>query len=294
MNSENIVEEYNWVAGAEMADSVGADVINSSLGYTIFDNDWMDHTCADMNGYTNPSTRGANIAARKGMALSISAGNDGGTSWTCVSSPSDAVDALCIAATDLSGNYAFFSSTGVVNGDYVKPNLAALGFSAWVSFPDTAMGGGMGTSFSCPINAGMMACLWQARPNLDQHALQMVIQESASQFANPDKYLGYGIPDYYNALTVTKVIEHRKASFQVYPNPFSDSFTILSGAAISENVEISINSITGQIIQKTNRSIVAGEGSSVFINDLSLLTPGIYILKISSGGGVEYRQLVKL
>ena len=294
MNSENIVEEYNWVVGVEMADSVGADVINSSVGYTTFDNGWMNHTCEDMNGYTNPSTRGANIAASKGMALSIAAGNDGGSSWTCVSSPSDALEALSIAGTDASGNYAYFSSTGIVDGNYVKPNIAAQGLYPWVAYPDSAMGGGIGTSFSSPINAGMIACLWQARPNLDQHALRMVIQESASQFANPDIYLGYGIPDYYNALTVTKVIEHRENGFQVYPNPFSDSFTILSGSAMSGNVEISLITITGQIIQKRDRTIAAGESSPIIINDLSWIKPGIYLLKISSGGAAAYRQLIKL
>jgi serine protease AprX len=293
-NTENIIEEYNWVVGAEMADSVGADVINSSLGYTTFDNGWMDHTCADMNGYTNPSTRGANIAANKGIALSISAGNEGGSSWTCVSSPSDALNALSIAAVDSLGNYAYFSSTGVVNGNYVKPNIASDGYNAWVAYPDSSLGYGSGTSFASPINAGMMACLWQARPILNHYELQMVIQEGASQYNNPDSLLGYGIPNYSTALTISQVRNLNKSSFQAYPNPFSNSFTITVGSGTSGNFEISLISITGELILKTNKLIVAGGGNAINMNNLSMLAPGMYILKISSGVTIAYLPMVKI
>lgn len=292
--TENIVEEYNWVVGAEMADSVGADVINSSLGYTQFDNGYMDHTCADMNGYTNPSSRGANIAASKGIAISISAGNDGGSSWTCISSPSDALDALSIAAVDESGNYAYFSSTGFVNGNYVKPNIASQGENAYVCYPGGSFGYGSGTSFASPINAGMMACLCQAKPNIDQYHLRLAIEQSASQYTNPDIYLGYGIPDYAKALTILKVGVIGKTRFWAYPNPFTDAFTISFGTNMSGIFEISLISITGDIIMKTNRMIVAGGGNVININNLVTLAPGMYILKISSGSITEYLHMVKI
>ncbi len=291
--TENIVEEYNWVVGAEMADSVGADVINSSLGYSVFDNGWMDHTCADMNGYTNPSARGANIAASKGMAISISAGNEGGTWWTCVSSPSDALDALSIAAVDENGNYASFSSTGIVNGNYVKPNIASQGQNCYVCYPGGTFGYGNGTSFASPINAGMMACLWQARPNLTQYILRTIIEESSSQYSNPDDSLGYGIPDYSLALVLSQVGVQSKTTVQAYPNPFKDAFTISFGTNISGNYEISLISITGDIVLKTNRMIVQGGGNTITINNLVSLAPGIYLLKISSGNITEYLHLCK-
>jgi len=292
--TENIVEEYNWVVGAEMADSVGADVINSSLGYTQFDNGWMDHTCADMNGYTNPSSRGANTAASKGMALSISAGNEGGTSWTCISSPSDALDALSIAAVDALGNYASFSSTGTVNGGYVKPNIASMGLNCFVAYPDSSLGYGSGTSFASPINAGMMACLWQAKPNIDQAHLRMAIEQSASQIMHPDSLLGYGIPDYAKALIFAQVGIQSKSSFQAYPNPFKDAITISYDSNVSGNFEISLISVTGQLILKTNRMINVGGGNTIALNNLITLAPGIYILKISSGNITEYLHMVKI
>ncbi len=292
--TENIVEEYNWVVGAEMADSVGADVINSSLGYTTFDNDWMDHTCADMNGYTNPSSRGANIAASKGMALSISAGNEGGSGWTCVSSPSDALDVLSIAATDSLGNYAYFSSTGTVNGDYVKPNIASDGWNAWVAYPDGTLGAGSGTSFASPINAGMMACLWQAQPGISQSGLRLAIERSASQYTHPDSLLGYGIPNYVNALVYTQIGVKSEGTFRVYPNPFKDAFVISFTSNLSGNFEISLISVTGTLILKTKKIIFAGAGNTVKIEDLVTIAPGMYILKISSGSIIEYVRLVKI
>jgi hypothetical protein len=235
-NTENIVEEYNWVVGAEFADSVGADVINSSLGYTQFDNDWMDHTCADMNGYTNPSSRGANIAANKGMAISISSGNEGGSAWICVSSPSDALDALGVGATDEFGVYAYFSSAGTVNGNYVKPNIAAQGENVYVAYPDSSFNYGSGTSFSSPINAGMIACLWQARPTIDQFHLRLAIEQSANQYTHPDSLLGYGIPDYSKANLILTTGSHVMANVMAYPNPFNEAFALSLDKNISGKV----------------------------------------------------------
>ena len=293
-NTENIVEEYNWVVGAEMADSVGADVISSSLGYTTFDNDWMDHNCADMNGHTNPSTRGANIAASKGIALSISAGNEGGSSWTCVSSPSDAIYALSIAATDSLGSYAYFSSTGTVDGNYVKPNIASDGYYAWVAYPDSSLGYGSGTSFASPINSGMMACLWQAKSDINQAQLRLAIEKSASQYTHPDSLLGYGIPDYNKALELAQVGIINRTNFQAYPDPFSSSFTISFNSGMSGNFEIELISITGEIIIRKCGQVITGEGNSIKTSNLNALAPGMYILKISSGATTEYLRMVKI
>jgi hypothetical protein len=280
--------------GAEMADSVGADVINSSLGYTQFDNGWMNHTCADMNGSTNPSSIGANIAASKGIAISISAGNEGGTSWQCVSSPSDALDVLSIAAVDASGNYAGFSSTGIVNGSYVKPNIASQGQDAYLCFPDGSFGTGSGTSFSSPINAGMMACLCQAEPTIDQYHLRLAIEQSASQYTHPDSLLGYGIPDYAKAVQILQVGVLKKTNIQAYPNPFINDFAVSLDNQLTGNIEISLISVTGDIVKQTSRTVVAGGGNTINMNNLSALAPGLYILKISAGNVTEYLHMVRI
>ena len=295
VSTENIVEEYYWVAGAEMADSVGADIISSSLAYTTFNNNWMNHTCADMNGYTNPSTRGANIAAAKGIAISISAGNSGGSGWTCVSSPSDATDAFCVAAVDSSGHYASFSSIGTVNGAYVKPDIATMGVHCRIASPDNSFGFSSGTSFSAPINAGLMACLWQARPDIDQVHLRLAIEESASQYNHPDSLLGYGIPDYQKAMLILGAgVFARSSGLRAYPNPFRDDFTIVFGNAVSGETEISLLTLTGSCILKTSKTVRAGGEEILLFSNLAYLVPGFYLLKISDGNTLEYISLVKI
>jgi len=247
-----------------------------------------------MNGYTNPSTRGANIAESKGMALSISAGNSGGSSWTCVDSPSDAVDVLCIGAVDSAGHYASFSSTGTVNGTYVKPNLAAMGVNVIVASPDTSFGNSTGSSFASPVNAGLMACLWQARPNLNPSQLYLAIERSPSQYNHPDSLLGYGIPNYDLALEYAQTSIKNKTSFSVYPNPFKDAFNISFDSNISGNIEVSLISVTGDVILKTRKIISAGGGSSIRINNIPDLIPGMYILKVTSECTSENFHLVKI
>jgi serine protease AprX len=292
--TENIVEEYNWVVGAEMADSVGADIINSSLGYTLFDNGWMDHSFADMNGHTTPSARGANIAASKGMAISVSAGNEGGSAWITISSPSDALDALSIGAVDEFGNYAYFSSAGTINGSYVKPNIATQGMNCYVGYPGGSFGYGNGTSYASPINAGMMACLWQAKPSFSQSILRSVIQQSASQYSNPDTLLGYGIPDYSYALLLTAAGSRSKTSLAAYPNPFTDVFRIILDDGVTGNCEVRLYSITGDLVVKTNRMVSAGGGKTLTIREAASLSPGMYILKLTSESMTGYVHMVKV
>jgi hypothetical protein len=293
LSSENIVEEYNWVVGAEMADSVGADVISSSLGYSTFDNGWMNHTCADMNGLTNPSTRGANIAFSKGMALSITCGNAGGFS-SCVDSPSDAVDALGIGAVDSSGLYASFSSPGIVDTTYIKPNLTCMGVNCTVASPDSSYGTSSGSSFACPINAGLMACLWQARPTLVPSQLYLAIEKSASQYTHPDSLLGYGIPDYAMALQLAGVGIKNNPVCRVYPNPFKEAITVIFDPTMLGNPDISLISVTGAEIMRTKKMAPPGGGTTIRIDNLAALKPGLYILKIASERTTEYLNLVKI
>jgi len=203
--TEFLIEEYNWVSAAEFADSVGADVINSSLGYTVFDDSTMNHTCEDMTGNTTPVSRGANIAFSKGILVVNSAGNSGNDpNWQCVSAPADGTDVLAVAAVDSLGQYASFSSKGIVDGQYVKPNVAAMGRLTVISGDDGTITRGNGTSFSSPVMAGSSACLWQAFPAFSNATLKRAIEESSSQFTNPDIYLGYGIPDLYPELFIKK------------------------------------------------------------------------------------------
>lgn len=198
--SEYLIEELNWVSAAEFADSVGADVINSSLGYTTFDDPSQNHTYADMDGNTTPITIGADIAASKGMIVVNSAGNSGGGSWQYIGAPADGDSVFTIGAVNASGNYASFSSTGPTYDGRIKPNVVAQGSGTTIVSAYTGnVTTGSGTSFSSPVTAGMVACLWQAHPGKRTTQIMEAIQQSASQANNPDYYYGYGIPDYLEA-----------------------------------------------------------------------------------------------
>ena len=291
--TENIIEEYNWVCAAEFADSVGADVINSSLGYSEFDNPAVNHTCADMNGYTAPSTQGANIAASKGIFVVNSAGNTGGGAWTCVSAPSDGTDVLCIAAVDAGGGYAWFSSPGTIQGNYVKPNVAAQGYGTTVAMPDGSIVTGSGTSFSSPVTAGMVACLWQSRPDVDRNTLMQAIQESASQYSTPDTLLGYGIPDFNNAFVSLSVKNMKRSSLSAYPNPFLNEINIRYFSSNGSEVTIEVFDGTGRRVSFLHPDHVV-TGANIFrLEDFSGLQEGIYLVKLSENGSSETIRMIK-
>ncbi|MCD4730436.1 MAG: S8 family serine peptidase [Bacteroidales bacterium] len=201
--TEYLVEELNWVSAAEFADSAGVDVINSSLGYTTFDDPSQDHTYQDMDGNTTPITNGGDLAASKGILVVNSAGNSGNSSWQYIGAPADGDSVFSIGAVDASGNYASFSSTGPTYDGRIKPNVVAQGLgSSIISASSGDVISGSGTSFSSPITAGMVTCLWQAHPDKRITEIMDAIQQSASLANTPNMLMGYGIPDYYLAHTL--------------------------------------------------------------------------------------------
>jgi serine protease AprX len=292
-NSENIIEEYNWVSAAEFADSVGADIINSSLGYTTFDDSTMNHTCADMNGNTTPCTRGANICATKGIAVINSAGNSGGSSWRCVGAPADGFNVLAIGAVDSLGNYAGFSSVGKVAGTYVKPNVTAMGQRTAVISPLGTVMRGSGTSFSSPVIAGAAACLWQSRPGVTNFRLYEGIEASASKFDDPDTLMGYGIPDFSKAFNILSLPRRTSFLSSIYPNPFNDHLVVTFRSETNQDIRITIFDIMGKVVYSgeilTGR---AGE-NKIEINDLGSLSKGFYLLRITDKFSTESKSLIK-
>ncbi|MEI7726958.1 MAG: S8 family serine peptidase, partial [Bacteroidota bacterium] len=276
--SEYLIEEYNWVSAAEFADSVGADVINSSLGYTEFDEASQNHTCKDMNGNTNPATRGANIAASKGMIVVCSAGNSGQKPWKCISSPADGSGVLAVAAVDASGIRAPFSSVGEAM-TRIKPNVAAQGAAAVVSSTTGAIMVNSGTSFSSPIMAGMAACLWQAAPAWSSSLITRSIELSSNQVSKPDSLLGYGIPDFIKALQHLNVDQKEmKNVLHVYPNPFTDGFRVSFNAGSAQDYNATLYNNMGLAVYSVhNKSDRAGYHEFV-IPDMAFLPNGNYIL----------------
>lgn len=295
--SEYLIEEYNWVAGAEYADSAGADIINSSLSYKTFDDPTQNHVYSDMDGNTAPATIGADHAASVGMIVVNSAGNSGGTDWPWVGSPADGDSVFSIAAVNANGQYVSFSSIGPTADGRQKPNVAAQGASTVVASTSGGISAASGTSFSSPIIAGMTACLWQMAPDLSNTDIMSAIQQSASQSANPDYLLGYGIPNYAVAgIILSDFITSRVTRdnrINIYPNPFTDQINIIYHSNDTQTVTIQIMDIAGQQIY-SKENVTGKLGLNYFeIPQLHSLKKGVYLIRISQEGEVLSRKILK-
>jgi serine protease AprX len=196
VNSEYPVEEQNWAAATEKADSLGVDVVSVSLGYNTFDSSIFNYTYADMNGHTTIDARIANFASNKGMLIVAAAGNEGETAWHYIDTPGDADSALTLGAVDTGGVVAPFSSYGPNSSGQTKPDVAAVGWNAVLANDATGLPYyGSGTSFATPIMAGLATCLWQAFPEVNNMSIIDALHKASNQANNPDDQVGYGIPD---------------------------------------------------------------------------------------------------
>ena len=216
---EKPVEESYWVEAAERADSLGVDIINTSLGYINFPTyPSYDYTMADMDGNTTFITRGANIASEKGMLVVNSAGNSGNSG---VTAPADAAGVFTVGAVDVNGDYVSFSSKGSAVQPTHKPDVAARGGLAYVINSSNSIVQNNGTSFSSPIMAGGLACLMQALPNMTNTEIMQLVRESASIYSTPDYEIGYGIPNLQDALGAALLNERDTIGIEVKiaPNP---------------------------------------------------------------------------
>jgi serine protease AprX len=283
------LEESLWVEAAERADSLGVDVINTSLGYTTFDNPDYNYSYADMDGKTAFISRGADIIASRGMILVTSAGNSGSNSWKYMGAPGDAASVFTVGAVNASEDIASFSSFGPTSDGRVKPDVLAHGENVFVIDHQTGTPKpSNGTSFSSPVMTGVVACFWQATPALTSTQVMQKIRESADRYSNPDEQYGYGIPNFKTAYEA--VLNVDKQNFinttTIYPNPVSASFTLKMNRNDLNGVHVKIYNLLGKKVFEQ------GNLKSSVLN-VSVLNSGIYILKITSGKSQKTIKLVK-
>ena len=203
--SEHKIEEFNWACGAERSDSTGADVISTSLGYYIqMDPPSVDHPNSDMDGNTTMAAIAGDLAAKKGLLVFASIGNDGGNPVAThfLSTPSDGDSVLAIGAVNVAGTVANFSSYGPSADGQVKPDLSSVGVSALVQTSAGGIGVSNGTSFACPNMAGMGSCLWQGFPEYSNMKIRDALWRSSNMYATPNNRIGYGIPNVKTAFTI--------------------------------------------------------------------------------------------
>lgn len=218
--TETPVEESYWVEAAERADSLGVDLINSSLGYSTFDDPNYNYRPSEMDGSSTFVSKGANIAMEKGILVVASAGNSGDSQWGIITAPADA-RVFAVGAVDDNGHYVDFSSRGPNALGQIKPDGMALGKAAVVVGPDDRLVSGNGTSFSSPIMAGAIASFWQSIPNRTNWEIMALVREYSSHYESPNTQMGFGIPNFYNALLAQGVLmpNDEMEQWYLYPNP---------------------------------------------------------------------------
>ena len=201
-STESPKEIDNWVAAIEMADSLGLHIVSTSLGYTTFDDEQFNFAYSDMDGLTSRGALASRIAARKGMLLVTAMGNDGARAWKYLSTPADADSILSVGAVNKDRAIANFSSFGPTADGRVKPEVCAMGEGTSLINPSNdAVMSGNGTSFACPLIAGMAASLWSALPTATNMEIRELIIRSCDRYQLPHKQYGYGIPDAWEAYT---------------------------------------------------------------------------------------------
>ncbi|MBC7891882.1 MAG: S8 family peptidase, partial [Sphingobacteriaceae bacterium] len=289
-SGEKLQEEAFWLFGAEFADSVGVDIINSSLGYTTFEDANTNHTYADLTGGKTLITRAADWAAATGIVVVVAAGNEGNDSWKYLSVPADADSIIAVGATDRNGLPAGFSSYGPSADGRVKPDLAAMGSGVVEGDPSGAIGVGSGTSFASPILAGLVAGFWQAHPYLTNFQVIDALKQSASQYTKPDHRLGYGIPNFVRAAAwVSQTIG---GGMRLFPNPSSGTESIRVELPADFDPTLQFQA---RLTDLRGASLWSGTltGRS-FILPLNSLPAGLYVLRLESSRGKFATKVLRL
>ena len=299
--TETVLEETLWVEAAERADSLGVDVINTSLGYTTYDNPNHNHTYADMDGKTTFISRGAEIGASRGLLLVNAVGNDGNSTWKYMGAPADATSVISVGAVNASGNIASFSSFGPTSDGRIKPEILGKGQNpALIHYSSGEITtSSSGTSFSSPIMAGLIACLNQNEGFLLKASLKKsgenyndylktAVYESANQFNNPTDQHGYGIPNFEVALNRYKaslaVLDDAIINLNVYPNPIKDRFVISTD---------DLNSVTIEVYTILGKRVLKKEKVTSDAVDISFLESGVYLMKVSKDNQQKIFKLIK-
>jgi subtilisin family serine protease len=292
VSSEYRVEEFNWTIAAERADSAGADVINSSLGYYDFDDPAMNYTKADLDGKTAVITQAARKAINKGIVIVTSAGNEGGNSWKLVTPPADAEEILAAGSVNSQGELSGFSSVGPTDDNRIKPDVVAMGAGTSVIRANGSLGNASGTSLASPLIASLAAGVLQAFPALTAQEVYEAIVNSADQASRPDNQMGYGLPHF---MAVKNYIEGKQSEeiVSVYPNPVTgNSFRIKLKTLTEAPLQIVIFDSQGKRAEEYNNSITWLNNPLEY--DLSNLQAGLYLIRITAGTQITTLKFVKL
>lgn len=275
------IEEFQWVAGAEFADSTGSDMISSSLGYYTYDDPAFNRSYNDFYKNTTSVSIGATLAAKKGMIVMNSAGNEGNAGWKYIIFPADADSVCAVGAVNVNGQIASFSSYGFPGK--IKPNIVSVGAGTIIAGFNNQPVSGSGTSFSNPNVAGLIACLWQAFPNYNNMKILDAVYKSADRFTTPTDRFGFGIPNFRKAYLSLK----KEQNISLYgndwlfatPNPFSTQIDARVIGQVNGNARLELINAAGAVV---STKVLATEIEEVYthtFDNLGALPGGAYFVK---------------
>lgn len=299
LRSENVfteypVEEHNWAVAAAFADSAGVDMISSSVGYMQFDDPQFNHTYNDFYKNSTTVSRAAAYAAKKGIIVTNSAGNEGSNSWKYIIFPADADSVCAVAATDANKNIASFSSFGYPGK--VKPNIASvgLGTALYAYYGPTS---GSGTSFSNPNINGLIACLWQAFPKVNNMGILQAVYQSADRYATPDNRFGYGIPNMRKAFQILRSAENKELcgdEWLMVSNPnFTHRLSFTLVGQTDGKATVKLLDGAQEVAATMEFNVETAEVYTKAFEGIDDLPAGDYTLQYSDGSRVTTVNLVK-
>lgn len=302
VGSEKPVEEYNWIEALEKADSLGADMISSSLGYVTFDDPQFNHSYAQRNGNTTDMTIAADLAVKKGMIVMNAAGNSGGSTDEnkYIFCPGDGDSVTAVGAVNTSGVIGAFSSWGPNSAGKTKPNIVSVGWGTIYVLPSGGLWGGNGTSLAQPNVAGLVACLWQAYPEFSNMAILDAVQRSADRYNNPDDRYGYGIPNFRTASAILQAKRDQNDSLlnakwiKVFPNPFKQVFTVHFKAQSTGRANIRVLDLTGRVLQDKNVDVIEGLQYRIQMNPAGTRRFGTYLVQYFDGSNRSTLKIIGL
>ena len=227
--NESKLEEFNWLVAAEMADSLGVDIINSSLGYFDFDNSALNYTFSDFNGKTTLISQAANFANAKGILIVNSAGNERTGYWGKISSPADSPNVIAVGAVDFNNNIGSFSSPGPTSDGRIKPDISAPGVNVTIADASNNYISGSGTSFAAPMICGLVAGFWSGNPDLKKEEIKQILLQSGDKNSNPNNDFGNGVPNFARMQKkILGLYDDKQDTIYAYYLPASEKILIKS------------------------------------------------------------------
>lgn len=280
--SESYLEVFTWIAALERADSIGADIVNNSLGYTTFDEAAFNFALSEMDGHSNIITQVANIGATKGMLIVNSAGNYGNTLWQHVTFPADAQKCLTVGNVNTDGYIHHTSGKGL--DSLYKPDITALGTGTRYINENNSISIGSGNSFSTPIISGLSACYWQLNKSWTPELIIEKLKTSAHLGINDSMiYYGYGIPNFrimsQEYINIHNPAVKDRSSLTVFPNPAQQRCTISSSIPFYKYL---VYDVLGRLQQEN----ILKKASLTASIDLSDFPKGMYIIMTYTDNGL--------